>query len=111
MLRYWASGAAQRMTPASAFPVGTLTVNVIGCFVIGLLMEVAERRAFLTPDSHALLVIGLLGGFTTFSAFANDTLNAYRAGALMMAAVNVASSVVLCLSAVWLGRAAGAVGR
>ena len=111
MLRYWATNTAQRLTPASAFPVGTLTVNVIGCFAIGLLMELAERRALLTPDAHALLVIGLLGGFTTFSAFANDTLNAFRAGALLMAAANVAGSVVLCLSAVWLGRAAGALGH
>ena len=111
MLRYWASTMVQRLTSASDFPAGTLTVNVIGCFAIGVLMELAERRALLTSDAHALLVIGLLGGFTTFSAFANDTLNAFRAGAPVLAAANVAGSVVLCLSAVWLGRAAGALGH
>lgn len=111
MLRYWLGGLTQQALPATTFPVGTMAVNVTGCFAIGLLLELAERRALLTPETHALLVVGVLGGFTTFSAFANDTFTAYRAGASTMAAVNVAASVSLCLVAVWLGRAAGAVSR
>jgi CrcB protein len=111
MLRYWLSDLTQQAVPSTTFPLGTLTVNVIGCFTIGLLIELAERRAVLTPETHALLVVGFLGGFTTFSAFANDTFMAYRGGAPVVAAANVAGSVLLCLIAIWLGRAAGAIGR
>jgi CrcB protein len=110
-LRYWLSGLTQQALPSATLPIGTMTVNVIGCFAIGLLLELAERRALLTPDTHALLIVGVLGGFTTFSTFANDTFVAYRAGASTMAVVNVAASVSLGLAAVWLGRAAGGVGR
>ncbi len=104
VLRFWLSGYVQTLG-AGAFPYGTLAVNVLGSFAIGVLSELAESHRLLTPETHGLLVVGLLGGFTTFSAFANDTVNGVRAGLPVLAAVNVAVSVVSCLAAVWLGRA------
>src|SRR5262245_19099482 len=105
VLGYWLSGVAQTAR-RSAFPLGTLTVNVVGCFVIGVLSELADTRGFLSSDARALLVIGLIGGFTTFSAFANETVNALRDGTVVIASANVVVSVIVGLLAVWGGRAA-----
>ena len=104
VLRYWVSGLAQGMTRGSAFPLGTLVVNVLGCLAIGVLAELAETHGFLTPDRRAFLVVGLLGGFTTFSAFANESVDALRAGAHAIAVANVILSVGICLIAVVAGR-------
>ncbi len=104
VLRYWLGSAVQGSVPGVSFPVGTLVVNVCGCFAIGVLSELAERRGYLTAEARAFLVVGTLGGFTTFSAFANDSVNAARAGAMALGALNVASSVILCLAATWTGR-------
>lgn len=113
VLRYWLAGVAQHSVPVtgawSFFPLGTLTVNVIGCVMIGALVEVGERHGPLSSEARALLMVGLLGGFTTFSAFANETIAVWRAGALGMALLNVALSVVTCLVAVVAGRGAIAV--
>jgi CrcB protein len=99
------SGLAQNAAPGTVFPIGTLAVNVMGCLAIGVISELAEARGFLTPDMRALLVVGLLGGFTTFSAFANESVNAIRDGAFAVALANVIVSVSVCLVAVWAGRA------
>jgi CrcB protein len=104
VVRYWMSGLAQSALPTTAFPVGTLVVNVVGCLAIGVVSELADARGFLTPDMRALLVVGLLGGFTTFSAFANESVNAMRDGAHAIALANVVLSVGACLIAVWAGR-------
>jgi fluoride exporter len=108
VLRYWMSGAAQRSVPAtgmwSLFPLGTLAVNVLGCLIVGAIAEVGERRGPLSPEARSLLMVGFLGGFTTFSAFANETVAVWRAGALMVAIVNVVMSVAICLVAVLAGR-------
>lgn len=104
VLRYWLSGVAQNAAAGSVFPIGTLVVNVIGCFAIGALSELAETRGFLSPETRALLIVGLIGGFTTFSAFANETLNAVRDGSTAIALVNVILSVAAGLAAVWGGR-------
>jgi fluoride exporter len=104
VLRYWMSGLAQSAVPTTVFPIGTLMVNVVGCLAIGVISELAEARGFLTPDMRALLVVGLLGGFTTFSAFANESVNAIRDGAHAVALANVVLNVGVCLIAVWAGR-------
>ena len=104
VLRYWLSGLAQSAAPAASFPLGTLAVNVTGCLVIGVLAELAEARGFLGSDARALLLVGVLGGYTTFSAFANETVIAIRDGAVATAAVNVLVTVTACLVAVWVGR-------
>jgi CrcB protein len=102
--RYWLSGLVQDRLPES-FPWGTLAVNVCGCFAIGVLSELAETRSLLTPDTRALLMVGVIGGFTTFSAFGNETMNLIRDRDATLAVANVAAHLVLGLAAVWLGRA------
>jgi CrcB protein len=104
VLRYLLSGLVQERSGATAFPVGTLAVNLVGCFVIGVLSELSESRGVLDAQVRGLLVVGLIGGFTTFSTFANETLSALRDNALLIAAGNVLLSVSLGLAAVWLGR-------
>ena len=104
VLRYWLSGVAQDRSPEPAFPLGTLLVNVVGCFAVGAIAQLVEERGFLHPETRALLVVGVLGGFTTMSAFANETVTALEDGAFLLSAANVALTVVLCLGAAWSGR-------
>ena len=87
----------------ATFPYANLTVNVVGCLLIGLLFGLAENREFLTPNLRALLVVGMLGGFTTFSTFGYETFNLIRVGLLPQAIANVGLQVTLGLAAVWLG--------
>lgn len=102
--RYWCSGWITARAGA-AFPWGTLSVNVAGSFLIGVLGALSESDARWSVDSNArqLLMVGVLGGFTTFSAFSLQTLLLLRDGQWLYAAANVASSVCSCLIAVWLG--------
>ena len=96
------------------FPWGTLLVNVAGSFAIGLLaaLVAADGRPLLGADARAFLLVGVLGGFTTFSSFSLETLELVRGGALGAAALNVALSIVLCLTGAWLGFAsAGLLNR
>jgi CrcB protein len=93
--------------PSIGFPYATLAVNVIGCFAIGLALPTMERAVALPQDLRLLIVVGFLGGFTTFSAFGNETLALIRAGA-GLALLNVAANVLLGLAAVVLGRAIAA---
>jgi CrcB protein len=104
MARYGAAGLAARLI-GPTLPWGTLIVNVTGSFVIGFLATLAapDGRLLLPPDARAFLVIGLCGGFTTFSSFSLETLNLARDGEWLWAASNVVGSVLLCLVAVWLG--------
>ena len=76
------------------FPYGTLTVNVVGCFLMGLLVEALALRFSITPEARGFLAVGLLGGFTTFSAFSLDAVLLYERGAFAAAAAYVAVSVV-----------------
>jgi len=103
VLRYLVSGSAQTASQSIAFPYGTLAVNVIGCFLIGFLSELAQSRSLFSPDTRAFLIVGILGGFTTFSAFGNETMNLLRDGGQALALLNVSAQVLLGLGAVWLG--------
>ncbi len=103
ILRYLLSGTVQSISQSIAFPYGTLTVNVLGCFFIGLLAELSENRGLLTPDTKAFLIVGILGGFTTFSAFGNETMSLIRSGEPALALMNVGAHIVLGLGAVWIG--------
>jgi CrcB protein len=78
---------------ASALPIATLAVNLIGCFLIGLLAALGEKRGILTPETRVFLVTGVLGGFTTFSAFGMETFALLRGGKLAWALLYVGLSV------------------
>lgn len=104
MARYWCSGlVAQRV--GEVFPWGTLAVNIIGSFLIGILgaMSEPDGRWYVDPGARQFLMIGVLGGFTTFSSFSLQTLNLLRDGEWLYAAANVGVSVAACLLAVWSG--------
>jgi fluoride exporter len=102
--RYLLSGYVQQWSRSGNFPYGTLAVNIIGCLVIGFLSQLADARGVLTSESRIFLFVGVLGGFTTFSAFGNETVNLWRGGESLLAFANIAAQVVLGLGAVWLGR-------
>jgi fluoride exporter len=104
ILRYGASGSVQQWTRSVIFPYGTLAVNLIGCLIIGFLSELVESRGLFAAESRAFIFVGVLGGFTTFSAFGNETVNLWRDGENFLAFANVTTHFVLGLGAVWLGR-------
>jgi len=100
--RYGLQGAVYRLTGAG-FPYGTLVVNVLGSFLIGLLITSFEERFMMSPSLRVFLTIGILGGFTTFSSFSFETMALLRDGSYGLGLMNIASSVVVCLGATWLG--------
>ena len=103
VLRYLASGFAQALSQSTLFPYGTLAVNVLGCLCIGFLSRLCVGSALIGADTQAFLIVGILGGFTTFSAFGNETMNLIREGEAALALLNVGAQVLLGLGAVWLG--------
>lgn len=106
--RYAVSGWVSRLTRESPFPYGTLTVNLVGAFLLGLLMGIgSEGRWLLPPAVRVLLGVGFLGGLTTFSTFSYETLEALRVGDFRVALANVGLSLVAALVACWLGLGVG----
>jgi fluoride exporter len=108
--RFWLSGLiAGRF--GETFPWGTLAINVTGSFVIGFLAALTEPegRVMVSPAFRQFFMIGICGGYTTFSAFSLQTLNLVRDREWLYAGGNVILSVVLCLIAVWLGWMLGSV--
>ena len=108
MARFWLSLLVDGRVP-SKFPWGTFLVNIIGSFAIGALAAVADQpgRFSLSPAMKQLLMVGICGGFTTFSSFSIRTLELLRGGQPLYAAANVVGSVLLCLLAVWGGHLFG----
>jgi CrcB protein len=104
-LRYAATGYVQQLGRSKDFPYGTLAVTLVGCFIIGFLSQLIESRGVFTAESRTFIFIGILGGFTTFSAFGNETMNLWREGQNTLAMANVAAHVFLGLGLVWIGRA------
>lgn len=101
LLRYALSGLAYRLL-GETFPWGTLIVNVLGCFVIGILWAAAERTP-LSPGMHVFVFTGTLGAFTTFSTYGLETFNLLRDGEVMSALGNVLASNLIGLGAVVAG--------
>lgn len=106
LLRYWMSNSVYRLL-GREFPWGTLAVNVLGSFAMGLLFVYLVERAALAPVWRAALVIGLLGAFTTFSTFSIETLLLMEKGAYLKAIGNMTASLLLCMAAVWVGAKMG----
>jgi len=103
--RYLIGGWVHGFMPFTTFPFGTLVVNVSGCLLLGLLGGLVEARQLFGPDLRVFLFIGVLGGFTTFSSFAYETLALARDAEFARALVNVAAQLILSLGAAWLGYA------
>ena len=108
-LARYAAGTAimSRMSARLPFPYGTLVVNVTGCFLIGLLTTILTERFSPGTNWRPLLVIGFLGGYTTFSSFEWETFSAVRGGSPWLGLINVVGSVGLGYLAVWLGALIG----
>ena len=100
--RYWLGGLVHERL-GSAFPYGTLAVNVLGCLLIGILMSTMEERFLASPQLRLFLTIGILGGFTTFSSFSYETIALLRGGEMLNAGLNVSAGIIACLSGTWLG--------
>ena len=102
LARYFLSGWAYDLV-GRTLPYGTLAVNVIGAFLIGLIMEFSLRSAAVSPELRIGLTIGFLGGFTTFSSFSYETFRLLEGAQFPQAALNVLVSVAACLTFTYLG--------
>ena len=101
--RYLMSGWVHALIEKPMFPYGTLAVNILGCFLIGLLNGIFETRQIFNPELRLLVFVGFLGGFTTFSTFGYELFSFLRDNQFLSTAMNLTLSVVLGLVAVWLG--------
>jgi CrcB protein len=103
LMSTWVSRAS-----GAAFPWGTLAVNLLGSFLLGLVMEIGLATGVLPPTLRLTLATGLLGGFTTYSSFNYETLQFLRSDSWLLASVNVGATVLGCLAAgiagIWAGR-------
>jgi CrcB protein len=106
--RYLLGGVVQRLMPGF-FPYGTFVVNLVGCLVFGLVIGLAESRVALGPLGRAFILIGVLGGFTTFSSFTFETFELIRGGQMSQALANVAGQVILGFIGLWAGFGLGRV--
>jgi fluoride exporter len=100
--RYWLAGAVQHLTD-SGFPSGTLVVNVLGSFVIGLVMALSLERGLVDDEVRILLTTGFCGGFTTMSTFSYETLFLMRDGDRLLALGNICATLAACFGATWAG--------
>lgn len=104
ILRFSVSDLVQNWFRSVSFPSGTLVVNLLGCFLLGGLSHAAELRGLMSAEARAFMFIGLLGAFTTFSTFGNDTVSLIRKGEQVLSLLNIGLHLGLGLTAVWLGQ-------
>ncbi len=102
LLRFWTSGAVYSVT-GKQFPWGTLTVNVLGSLLMGILATLVVERVIVSPEMKNALLIGFLGAFTTFSTFSLDSLNLFYQGHAFKAVLYAVVSVTACILATWFG--------
>jgi len=100
--RYWMSGVVARRY-GETFPMGTLAVNLVGCFLVGLLFYTLEERFLVNQTARTVVLIGFLGGFTTFSSFGMQTFTLLKDGEVGFAILNIAASNFVGLLLVWAG--------
>ena len=105
IMRYWMSSGLYSIL-GRGFPYGTLAVNVVGSLLMGFLFVYVEKMN-VSPEWRAGLMIGLLGAFTTFSAFSIETLSLIGSGEQIKAALNILLSIALCIFGCWLGMLVG----
>lgn len=103
MLRYLTSTTLQNLINPGSFPIGTFGVNMIGCLIIGFIAQLSEARAVFSPDVRIFLMVGILGGFTTFSSFGYETVQLIREGEFLLALGNAAGQLILGLIMVYIG--------
>ncbi|MFZ1081308.1 MAG: fluoride efflux transporter CrcB [Candidatus Kryptoniota bacterium] len=108
VFRYLLAGWIYRVI-GTDFPYGTLVVNVLGCFVIGLFLMMAENRFLISPSVRTFIAVGIIGGFTTFSTFNFETLELLKNGTFALGLLNIGASIVLGLSATWVGAIIGRI--
>ncbi len=101
-LRYVVAGVVQQGA-GDEFPFGTLAVNVIGSLLLGFIVQIAETRTGPGPWMKLFLTVGLCGGFTTFSTFSLESFRLLQDGSYLLAAGNIAGSLLLCLFGIWAG--------
>ena len=106
VLRFVVSSWVQNRSGSIVFPYGTMAVNMLGCLVIGFLTCLVETRSLFSMEARSFILIGLLGAFTTFSTFGNETLGLIRDSRIDLALINAGSQVVVGVGMVWLGRIA-----
>ena len=104
LLRYLVSGYVQNLSQRVDFPYGTLVVNVVGCFVLGILSQMVEMQWDITAELRLLLMVGMLGSFTTYSTFSNETVTLIQDQRIFLAMMNIGTHLFLGLLAVMLGR-------
>lgn len=110
VFRYLITIAAVKITNLMGFPIGTLLVNVLGSFLIGLCFEILIIRADgISKVLELFLFVGILGGFTTFSAFSKETHILFTEGKILLGYCNILANLTLCIMAVYLGHIAGGV--
>jgi CrcB protein len=102
--RYLVSGFVQNGLKNFEFPYGTLVVNILGCFVLGFLAQLADGYGAFSSDVRAFLFVGILGGFTTYSAFGGETFNLLRDQEIILGFLNILGHLLFGLMAVWGGR-------
>ena len=105
-MRYLLGGAVHRLVPGF-FPYGTFVVNVLGCLAFGLVIGLAEARFVVGPATRTFVLVGVLGGFTTFSSFTFESFELVRSEQMLPAAINVIGQVSLGLIALWAGMGLG----
>ena len=106
LFRYWLSGLVARQY-GETFPWGTMAVNLVGCFLTGAVFHLTEERFLVDPTIRTVILIGLLGGFTTFSSYGLQTFMLLRDGEFGLATLNIATANVLGLLLVWVGYVVG----
>jgi CrcB protein len=109
LLRYVVGGLVQNTFQMSTIPLGTFTVNIVGCFALGFCGGWGENIEAFSPETRLFLMIGLFGAFTTYSTFGYETMALMRDGQFLYAFLNVALHILLGFGAVWIGYGASSI--